>query len=271
MNSSNQKMTMQEAGYLGYLASREKQQEAKRLRYEEYAKNPNTCKQCGKPLPFDKKYYKFCSHACSAIHSNNKRTFDELTCACCGKRFSAKSNNKKYCSRKCQILHVSFKEFIKDKESNLSLDEYIKMKDNEENKITGKCINCGKSLKKGQTIYCSFNCQKIYSWGIKKELIEKTGQFSCVKVGLTKDETNRKEAKRYLVEKHGHKCAICGLSEWMDQPIPLVVDHIDGNPSNHKIENFRLVCGNCDMQLPTYKAKNKGKGRKYRRKSQTQA
>jgi hypothetical protein len=34
---------------------------------------------------------------------------------------------------------------------------------------------------------------------------------------------------------------------------------------NHKIENFRLVCGNCDMQLDTYKSKNKGKGRKYRR------
>jgi hypothetical protein len=54
----------------------------------------------------------------------------------------------------------------------------------------------------------------------------------------------------------------------MGQPIPLVVDHIDGNPTNHAITNFRLVCGNCDMQLPTYKAKNKGNGRKYRRTNQ---
>lgn len=260
---------MKEVGYLGHLASREKQQEAKILRREEYAKNPNTCKQCGKPLPFDKKYYKFCSQACSAIHSNNKRTFDDLTCTCCGKRFSAKSKNKKYCSQKCQILHFRFKKFIKDKKSNLSLDEYIKMKDEEENKITGKCINCGKSLKRGRTFYCSFSCQKSHSWGIKKELIEKTGEFASSKGNVTKDETNRREVKRYLIEKHGHRCSICGLSEWMGQPIPLVVDHIDGNSLNHKVENFRLVCGNCDMQLPTYKAKNKGNGRKYRRKSQT--
>jgi hypothetical protein len=51
----------------------------------------------------------------------------------------------------------------------------------------------------------------------------------------------------------------------MGKPIPLIVDHIDGNPLNHKVDNFRLVCGNCDMQLDTYKAKNYGKGRKYRR------
>lgn len=261
-------MTMKEAGYLGYLASRDVQRLARLKRREEYAKNPKLCKQCGKALPWEKKQNKFCSHICAATHSNNKRTFDELVCVCCGKRFSAKSNNKKYCSQKCRIIYVSFQKFIKDKKHTLSLDEYIKMKDKEANDTIGKCINCGKSLKTGQTVYCSFRCQKLYSWVIKKELIEKTGEFSCVKIGPIKDETNRREAKRYLVEKHGHRCSICGLSEWMGQPIPLVVDHIDGNPSNHKVENFRLVCGNCDMQLPTYKAKNKGNGRKYRRQSQ---
>ena len=43
------------------------------------------------------------------------------------------------------------------------------------------------------------------------------------------------------------------------------MDHIDGNSDNNILSNLRLVCGNCDMQLPTYKSKNKGNGRYYRR------
>ena len=74
-----------------------------------------------------------------------------------------------------------------------------------------------------------------------------------------------KQARKFLIQLYGHKCSICNLSEWMNKPIPLIVDHIDGNSTNHLIENFRLVCGNCDMQLDTYKNKNRGNGRKYRR------
>ena len=44
------------------------------------------------------------------------------------------------------------------------------------------------------------------------------------------------------------------------------MDHIDGNSENNRLDNLRLICSNCDMQLPTYKAKNKGKGRKDRYK-----
>jgi hypothetical protein len=51
----------------------------------------------------------------------------------------------------------------------------------------------------------------------------------------------------------------------MEKPIGLILDHIDGDHANNSIENLRLVCGNCDMQLPTYKSKNRGKGRAFRR------
>ena len=265
MSNLDKKLTYSEAGYLGYLASKEKCQEAKRLRHEEYAKNPNRCVNCGKVLPWEKKSNKFCNHKCAAEFNNRGRTFDEIECVCCGKKFSAKSKNKKFCSEKCQIIYVSFQKYMNDKNVKIELEDFMKTLDEDKLRSIGKCLNCGKNLKRKQTTYCSFECQKEYSWKIKKELIEKVGEFSCIKDGLTKDETNRREVKRYLTEKHGHKCSICGLTEWMGQPIPLVVDHIDGNPTNHAITNFRLVCGNCDMQLPTYKAKNKGNGRKYRR------
>lgn len=76
--------------------------------------------------------------------------------------------------------------------------------------------------------------------------------------------TARKHVKRYLLYKNGHRCEICNTEEWMGKPVPLIIDHIDGDTSNNSVSNFRIVCANCDAQLPTYKSKNK-KGRKYDR------
>ena len=78
------------------------------------------------------------------------------------------------------------------------------------------------------------------------------------------DANIRRLIRSYLVNKHGHKCMICGLSEWMEVKLPLVCDHIDGNPTNNNLDNFRIICNNCDSILPTFKGKNKGNGRKKR-------
>jgi hypothetical protein len=71
----------------------------------------------------------------------------------------------------------------------------------------------------------------------------------------------RRLVRAYLVEKHGHKCMMCGLTHWKDVLIPLVSDHIDGNHKNNNLSNFRIICNNCDSILPTYKGKNRGNGR----------
>lgn len=70
--------------------------------------------------------------------------------------------------------------------------------------------------------------------------------------------------RRYFLETRENRCSICKLTEWLSSPIPLVLDHIDGNSENWSLDNLRLICGNCDMLLPTYKNKNRGRGRKYR-------
>lgn len=74
----------------------------------------------------------------------------------------------------------------------------------------------------------------------------------------------RRTVRQYLIYKYGNKCMICGLEKWQNQKIPLVCDHIDGNSKNTDITNFRIICNNCDALLPTFKGKNRGKGRKMR-------
>lgn len=53
-----------------------------------------------------------------------------------------------------------------------------------------------------------------------------------------------------------HKCSCCKLTEWNGQPIPIELDHIDGNKHNHQQDNLRLLCPNCHAQTDTYKGKN---------------
>ena len=76
---------------------------------------------------------------------------------------------------------------------------------------------------------------------------------------------NPQVAKRVLLCKRGRHCAICGLTEWRGQPVPLVLDHINGDAADWRVLNLRLICGNCDMQLPTFKSRNRGHGRAWRR------
>lgn len=72
--------------------------------------------------------------------------------------------------------------------------------------------------------------------------------------------------RTYISDSQLHKCAICGIPEiWNNKPLHFILDHIDGNASNNHRNNLRLICPNCDSQLPTYKSKNKQSARAFRR------
>jgi hypothetical protein len=80
------------------------------------------------------------------------------------------------------------------------------------------------------------------------------------------DSNPRHFVRDHIRTEQQHRCLICGQSEeWNGSPLTLVLDHIDGDSSNNRRENLRLVCPNCDSQLPTFKVRNKGKGRHSRR------
>jgi hypothetical protein len=56
------------------------------------------------------------------------------------------------------------------------------------------------------------------------------------------------------------RCALCGIeSLWLGEPLPLEVDHIDGNWRNNRVENVRLLCPNCHSTTDGYRGRGKGR------------
>ncbi|WP_097962633.1 HNH endonuclease signature motif containing protein [Streptomyces sp. or20] len=56
------------------------------------------------------------------------------------------------------------------------------------------------------------------------------------------------------------RCSLCGMGRmWRDRPLPLEVDHIDGNWRNNRPRNLQLLCPNCHSTTETYRGRGKGR------------
>lgn len=70
---------------------------------------------------------------------------------------------------------------------------------------------------------------------------------------------SRKRIKQRLYETGLKKrsCELCGQSElWNGRPMALILDHINGLPTDNRLENLRIVCPNCAATLETHCGRN---------------
>ena len=53
------------------------------------------------------------------------------------------------------------------------------------------------------------------------------------------------------------KCEICGQNKlWNGKEMVMVLDHINGNNHDNRLENLRWICPNCGTQLDTFTGRN---------------
>ena len=94
-----------------------------------------------------------------------------------------------------------------------------------------QCLYCGKDIPNRNT-YCNNKCQGNHQIKERHKLISEnkfTGNNQSID----------RSTKRYLISLYGEKCMKCDWSEinpWTKK-VPIELNHIDGDPGNHSIEN----------------------------------
>ena len=186
-----------------------------------------------------------------ALHEENYRkriedyTKQPKLCLMCNKVLPYKKRCNRFCGRSCGTTYANLSRTI----GSFKSGDYVIE--------PHPCAYCGKMIEaRKNRKCCSPQCNTNHRWKTRKAEIISLGEIVS---------NHTWTAKKYLVETYDYKCVVCGLSEWLGQKLPLVLDHIDGNSDNWKLNNVRLICSNCDSLTPTYKSKNIGKGRHYRR------
>jgi len=53
------------------------------------------------------------------------------------------------------------------------------------------------------------------------------------------------------------KCERCGLTEWQGEKMPLQLDHINGDNTDNRWENLKILCPNCHCLTPTWGSKKR--------------
>ena len=201
----------------------------------------NVCLECNK----ETNNPKFCNSSCSAKYNNKHRSIS----------FDPK-NDKRTKIVECCICNIEIEVNIRSPKNYCKCDKCKAKKFTKIYLNKGKpkpiCPVCDTTLEKFGSICCSNECASIHRKNVQHEQI-RASNGTCHGIRVL---------KQFLIDTTGHKCCICNGEEWNEMPMPLVIDHINGRAKDNRLENLRLVCGNCDMQLPTYKSKNKNSDRK---------
>lgn len=123
------------------------------------------------------------------------------------------------------------------------------------------CPVCGVKVENLQAKYCSQSChqrERHEQWVARWMQNDPT-----LKTATSNGLETSNYIRRWLEETYGNQCVVCGWAEVhpTTKRVPVQIDHVDGDATNNRPENLRLLCPNHHSLTPTYGALNKGNGR----------
>lgn len=149
------------------------------------------------------------------------------------------------------------------------------------------CKKCGTVFipSKGLKDYCSISCRNSRKWSesdkLKKSISAKNSdkvknihtnrtQEYWDKMGEVRKEKHKEKIlnsnyddlsfsslRSRILYEQDEKCNRCGLNEWLNEPLTLELEHIDGDHFNNKRENLEMLCPNCHSLTLTWRGRNK--------------
>ena len=153
-------------------------------------------------------------------------------------------------SKVYQCSEEQFIEFVKKADSFAECCRFIGLSDkggNGPNKIKQRCEELGITT---DHFTRRARHQNKAKYSLEEILVENS------------DYTSTNHLKKRLLREQilEYKCALCGnTGEWNGKPLSLVLDHINGEHSDNRLENLRILCPNCHSQTDTFAGKNKNK------------
>lgn len=99
------KLSYSEAGKLGWLASKEKNELRCKLIKDKYESNPKKCKYCENIITWKHRKQDYCSKTCARRITSN---IQNRICPNCNKKipYTRKTRHKKWCSHECQLIYT---------------------------------------------------------------------------------------------------------------------------------------------------------------------
>lgn len=94
--------------------------------------------------------------------------------------------------------------------------------------------------------------------GINFKPFGKTYKLEDVLVKNSEYKSSNHLKKRLYAEGIKKKqCEECDITEWNNKKIIFELEHINGNNTDNRIENLKILCPNCHSQTPTFRNKKR--------------